>query len=81
MSLKLKDWHLLSFAEFTKELAKKKVKLALADEADWEDYFNEQKQKAQTLKTEIDLNEREIDRMVYELYGLTEDEIGIVEGK
>ncbi|MFZ2969549.1 MAG: hypothetical protein WA063_00210 [Minisyncoccia bacterium] len=25
--------------------------------------------------------EREIDEMVYELYGLTEEEIGIVEGK
>jgi hypothetical protein len=25
--------------------------------------------------------EREIDRLVYELYGLTEDEIAIVEGK
>ena len=75
LSLKLKDWHLLSFAEFTKELAKKNVKLALADEADWEDYFNEQKQKAQTLKTEIELTDREIDRMVYELYGLAEEEI------
>ena len=26
-------------------------------------------------------NKREIDRMVYELYGLTEEEIAIVEGK
>jgi hypothetical protein len=38
-----------------------------------EDYFNEQKQKAQTLKTEINLTDREINRMVYELYGLTVD--------
>lgn len=80
LSLKLKEWHLLSYTEFTKELAKKKIKLALADEADWEDYFKEQKQKAQTLKTEIDITDREIDRMVYELYGLTEEEIEIVEG-
>jgi hypothetical protein len=75
----LKDWFLLSFAEFIKKLTKKKIKLSLADEADWEGYFTEQKQKAQTLKTEIDLTDREIDRMVYELYGLTEKEIGIVE--
>jgi hypothetical protein len=80
LSLKLKEWHQLTFTEFTKELAKKKVKLSLADESDWEDYFNEQKQKAQTLKTEIDHSDREIDRMVYELYGLTEEEVGIVEG-
>lgn len=49
-------------------------------EVEWEDYFSEQKQKVQTLKAEIDKTDREIDRMVYELYGLTEEEIGIVEG-
>jgi type II restriction/modification system DNA methylase subunit YeeA len=42
-------------------------------------YLKELKQKAQTLKSEIDKTDSEIDRMVYELYGLTDDEIGIVE--
>lgn len=28
----------------------------------------------------IDATDREIDQLVYELYGLTEEEIGIVEG-
>jgi hypothetical protein len=73
----LARWHLLSFAEFTKELAKKKIKLSLTDEADWEGYFTDQKQKAQTLKTEINLTDREMDRMVYELYGLKEEENGV----
>ena len=80
LPLKLQEWYQLSFAEFTKELAKKKIKLSLVVEAEWEDYFSEQKQKAQTLKTENDKTDREIDHMVYELYGLTEEEIGIVEG-
>lgn len=80
LSVKLQEWYLLSFAEYIKELTKKRVKLSLSDEAEWEDYFTEQKQKAQTLKSEIDKTDREIDRMVYELYGLTEEEIGIVEG-
>jgi len=43
-------------------------------------YFNEQKQKAQTLQQEIDRVDREIDGMVYELYGLTEEEVAVVEG-
>ncbi len=74
LSIKLKDWYLLSFAEFTKELAKKKIKLSLAHEADWEGYFIDQKQKALFLKSEIDLTDRKIDRMVYGLYyGLAED--------
>ena len=76
---KLEKWHLLSYAEFIKELGKKKVKLSLGEEAEWEDYFNEQKQKAQALKSEIDQTDRKIDRKVYELYGLTEEEIGVVE--
>ena len=42
-------------------------------------YFNEQKQKAQALKAEIDKTDKAIDQMVYELYGLTEEEIAIVE--
>jgi type I restriction-modification system DNA methylase subunit len=79
MSNKLQKWYLLSYAEFIKELDKKKAKLSLSEEAEWEDYFNEQKQKALSLKSEIDQNDREIDRMVYELYGLTKEEIGVVE--
>jgi hypothetical protein len=31
-------------------------------------------------KREIESTERQIDKLVYELYGLTEDEIKIVEG-
>ncbi|MBN2773251.1 MAG: hypothetical protein JXR31_03310, partial [Prolixibacteraceae bacterium] len=54
------------------------TRLTLSEEAEWMAYFNEQKQKALALKSEIDQTDREIDRMVYELYGL-EEEIGIVE--
>ena len=34
-----------------------------------------------TLQRQIDATDREIDRLVYELYGLTEEEIGLVEGQ
>lgn len=44
-------------------------------------FFNEQKQLALQLKSEIDQTDREIDQMVYTLYGLTEEEIKIVEGE
>lgn len=76
---KLENWYELNYAEFIKELAKKKVKLSLNEEAEWEDYFNLEKQKAQALQTQINQTDAEIDAMVYELYGLTEDEIKIVE--
>ncbi len=77
---KLQDWYLLSYAEFIKELAKKKIKLSLSDEAEWEEYFNQESKKALELKNQIDKTDKEIDQMVYELYGLSEEEISIVEG-
>jgi hypothetical protein len=94
LSRKLQNWHELEFYDFLKELQKSinitnkerinkglqpLVELSLSQEAEWMNYFNEQKEKAQTIKSEIEKTDREIDQMVYELYGLTGDEIKIVE--
>lgn len=76
---KLQDWHLLSYKDFIKELAKKKVKLSLTEEAEWEEYFNQESKKGIELKAQIDATDKQIDQMVYELYGLTQEEIDIVE--
>ncbi len=76
---KLQDWYLLSYGDFIKELGKKKIKLTLAQEAEWEDYFEQEKKKALELKAKIDATDKEIDQMVYALYGLTAEEIAIVE--
>ena len=77
---KLQDWYELSFADFVKELKKKKIKLSLGQEAEWEDYFLAEQAKANNLKNQIDQTDKEIDQMVYELYGLTDEEIKIVGG-
>jgi hypothetical protein len=77
---KLQDWYVLSYSDFIKELGKKKVKLSLSEEAEWEDYFETESKKAQELKAQIDATDKAIDAMVYGLYGLSEEEIGIVEG-
>lgn len=76
---KIESWYELSFADFVKELGKKKIKLSLSEEAEWEDYFLQEQQKALTLKQQIETTDKEIDKMVYELYGLTDEEIEIVE--
>jgi hypothetical protein len=76
---KLQDWYLLSYSDFIKELAKKKIKLSLSDEAEWEEYFNAEAKKALSLKSKIDATDKEIDQLVYKLYDLTEEEIAIVE--
>jgi type I restriction-modification system DNA methylase subunit len=76
---KLSEWYLLSYSEFIKELGKKKIKLSLTEEPEWEEYFIQESKKAIELKTKIDNTDREIDKMVYALYELTDEEIEIVE--
>jgi type I restriction-modification system DNA methylase subunit len=81
---KLELWYTLEFANFITELNKaiktvKGLPLTKKDEFDWIDLFNENKQKAQALKSQIDVTDKEIDQMVYKLYDLTEEEIKIVE--
>ena len=78
-SKKLQNWYELSFAEFLKELTKAKVNLTLSQKAEWEDYFLAEQQKAVSIKSQIDQTDAAIDQMVYNLYGLTEEEIEIVE--
>jgi type I restriction-modification system DNA methylase subunit len=76
---KLQNWHLLSYADFIKELGKKKIEFTLAQEAEWEEYFLQESKKAQELKSKIIQTDKEIDQMVYKLYDLTDEEIAIVE--
>jgi hypothetical protein len=80
-STKLQHWPDLDFKGFLGELKKAKVVLKLSEEAEWMAYFNEQKQKALALQSEITRIDAEIDQLVYELYGLSEEEIRIVEGE
>jgi hypothetical protein len=85
VSNKLQNWHELEFGDFIKELNKAIKKsggtpLTKLQEMEWMDVFETKKAEAQTLKAEIDKTDAEIDAMVYELYGLSEEEIAIVEG-
>jgi hypothetical protein len=79
LSRKLQSWHELTFKQFLKELKKKKVKLSLDEEAEWLEYFQKQKAQADELKAQITQTDKEIDAMVYELYGLSEEEVKVVE--
>ena len=80
LNKKLQEWYLLSYADFIKELSKQKIKLSLSHEAEWATYFDEEKSKALALQNQITVTDAAIDQMVYTLYGLSEEEIRIVEG-
>ena len=94
LSKKLQNWHELDFGEFIKELNKainaanrerrkneqeEIPKLTRKDEFEWMELFEDNKKKAVELQTQINQLDHQIDQMVYELYGLTEEEISIVE--
>ena len=72
---------LIDLGEGQKEVTPYEVIFPLTkkDEFEWLELFEENKKKAQEIQSQINQNENEIDTMVYELYGLTEEEIAIVE--
>jgi REP element-mobilizing transposase RayT len=84
LSKKLETFEDLDQEEFSKELKKKLPKeqrnFSPPVLKELKQYFTEYKTKAQAIKQIIDTTDKEIDRMVYELYELSEDEIKIVEG-
>ena len=82
---KLQNFEELDFEDFVKEYKKAK-KLKFADKLqernfknDWKALFENDAKIALDLKSQINTTDKEIDAMVYELYGLSYDEIEIVE--
>lgn len=77
----LETFYTLEFKAFIKELEKQKIKLSLLQKDELEEYFNAYKAECVALKTQIATTDAAIDNMVYQLYGLTEEEIKVVEGE
>ena len=76
----LKNIDKTDFKTFLKELKKKKVTLTLKDQDEWEEYFETYQKELLELQSQINATDKQIDEMVYELYGLSEDEVAVVEG-
>jgi len=66
------------FKDFLNELKKQKRPIPLNEQDEWRDAFYESKGKISALRESIRQTDGEIDRMVYELYGLTPEEIAVV---
>ncbi|MDY4131445.1 MAG: Eco57I restriction-modification methylase domain-containing protein [Treponema sp.] len=78
VSVKLESFYELDFDGFVKELKQKitpKLKL------EWLEVFEDTKKQLLDLKQQIDSTDKEINSLVYQLYGLTDEEIAVVEGK
>lgn len=79
ITIAIENFDELDFKGFIKELLKQKINLPLILQDEWEEYFYGYKSEIAALKAAIEKTDKEIDRIVYELYGLTEEEIKIVE--
>lgn len=76
----LETFDSLDFAGFVAELKKQKIKLSLVQQDEWEEYFTQYKSALNEISAQISATDKEIDERVYALYGLTEDEIKVIEG-
>ncbi len=79
ITARISEWYTLSFEDFRLTLEKQKIKLTLAEQAEWLSYFNEQKQQAEKIHSGLSKTDDEINQMVYGLYGLTDEEIAMIE--
>ena len=75
----LESFDTLDFAGFVAELKKQKIKLSLVQQDEWEEYFTQYKTACSELTTAIAATDAEIDSRVYDLYGLTDEERGLIE--
>ncbi|PCJ41400.1 MAG: hypothetical protein COA81_07430 [Alphaproteobacteria bacterium] len=75
LSAKLENWHELSFKDFLKELAKKKVKLTGEDKEEWHERFNRLQTDIKALNEALNAKEQQLNALVHVLYGLTDEEV------
>ncbi len=85
LTKKLTNFYELTFDEFIKEYAKK-AKISIKNKKDksnlskdWREYFEDEKIEINNIQNLINQTDNEIDKIVYELYELTDEEIEIVE--
>ena len=81
LNTKLKEWWLLpDFATFRAEVKKCfKAEIPLNERTDWEDWITRDKAEIHRLSGEITTLEAEINKQVYALFDLTDDEIKLLE--
>ena len=79
LTKKLETWYELPLQSFFAELAKAKIVLTAIQKDEVQEYFETYQKQAVATKNQIIATDKQIDAMVYELYGLSNEEIEIVE--
>lgn len=81
ISQNLMYFYTLGLNLFIEELEKQKIKLSLSQKEDLISWYKNKSEQLNKIKSEIDILDKQIDKEVYALYGLTDDEIKIIESK
>lgn len=81
ISQKLEKFWQLGANPFMEELKKQKVKPSIKEQEELIQWYKEKQEALQELENQINTLDRQIDAEVYELYGLTDEEIRIIEGE
>jgi len=80
LNKKLQSWWLLDFTELQKEIKKSfKGQISLTERNDWQDFHDAEKLKRDRLNNEIKEQESELNKEVYCLFKLSDDEISLIE--
>jgi hypothetical protein len=78
ISKKLDTFNEIEFTDIVKELKKQKITIPKKDIPEYSNIFEEYKKELNNLQAEINKTDLEIDKMVFDLYELTEEERKLV---
>lgn len=81
LSKNLSSFYEGSFGDFVAELKKQKATFSLVQQDEREPYFKEKQREILALKSDISAMDSAIDEMVFDLYGLSEEERKVVKGE
>ena len=80
LNQKFADWPNGTFQDLLGALRRKaKIEIPVGERDEWERYFNARKAEVQALSARIADAEAEINDRVYRLFGLSRDEIALIE--
>ena len=80
INTKIQNFEKLDFIDFADEIInKQKIEFSLDKQDEWEDYFNNAKEKCLEIQSQIKQLDDKINKLVYELYNLNPEEINIIE--
>jgi hypothetical protein len=81
MTRKLENWYLLDWNTFIEELNKSKIKLSLKQQKEWKEFFEEEQPLVNNIMDDIKIIDNEIDKVVYQLYELSDEQVKEIENE